>query len=185
MPSTVDVYGLALEIGWRLIPGFPKYRVSEYGHIHNAATGRLLRWGRNGNGRYPAVCLYDGPNRREHRMVHRLVAELFLPPAPDGMIEVNHIDGNKDNAHHTNLEWVTRRGNVKHAVRSGLMSKLGDTDVAQAKSMRAGGTPVLDIAKHFGVHVTTIYRATDWDHWAGGASSTIHSSIPVHRLKAV
>lgn len=51
--------------------------------------------------------------------VHRLVAEAFLTHA-DNECEVNHIDGNKANNNLSNLEWVTRSDNIKHALKCGL-----------------------------------------------------------------
>lgn len=53
------------------------------------------------------------------RRVHRLVAQAFLPN-PEGLKEVNHKDGNKDNNRADNLEWCTRSHNVKHSFDTGL-----------------------------------------------------------------
>jgi len=52
-------------------------------------------------------------------MVHNLVAQEFCSN-PDDKPEVNHIDGNKLNNHYSNLEWVTRAENLKHARDTGL-----------------------------------------------------------------
>ena len=51
--------------------------------------------------------------------VNRLVAQHFLPN-PDNLPEVNHIDGNKENNHVSNLEWTDRSRNVKHSFDTGL-----------------------------------------------------------------
>jgi hypothetical protein len=51
--------------------------------------------------------------------VHRLVAEAFVPNT-DNLPEVNHIDGDKTNNHRDNLEWVSRRSNMRHAFQAGL-----------------------------------------------------------------
>lgn len=52
--------------------------------------------------------------------VHRLVAEHFVYGKKDEKDVVNHIDGNKLNNHFSNLEWVTRSENQKHAYALGL-----------------------------------------------------------------
>jgi hypothetical protein len=53
------------------------------------------------------------------KMIHTLVAEAFIPN-PDCKKFVNHIDGNKRNNHVSNLEWVTSKENMSHAIRTGL-----------------------------------------------------------------
>jgi hypothetical protein len=70
---------------------------------------------------YPVVHLYEGGKRRT-AMVHRLVADAFIPN--QGILkEVNHIDGDKLNNRASNLEWVSASQNQKHAVLNGLKSK--------------------------------------------------------------
>ncbi|PFA42012.1 NUMOD4 motif-containing HNH endonuclease [Bacillus thuringiensis] len=53
--------------------------------------------------------------------VHRAVAETFLEN-PHNKPEVNHIDGNPENNHLSNLEWVTKKENMNHAFDNGLIS---------------------------------------------------------------
>lgn len=64
---------------------------------------------------YAAVSLQEGKEAKTY-LVHRLVAEAFIPN-PMGLSQVNHIDGNKQNNCVNNLEWVSPKENVVHAVK--------------------------------------------------------------------
>jgi hypothetical protein len=52
--------------------------------------------------------------------IHSLVAKLFIRDYDGNNEVVNHIDGNKLNNHISNLEIIDRKGNVKHAMSTGL-----------------------------------------------------------------
>lgn len=67
---------------------------------------------------YLRIQLSKGGSVRNH-MVHRLVAEAFLPN-PDSKPEVNHRNGNKADNRIGNLEWATTSENQVHAYDNGL-----------------------------------------------------------------
>lgn len=105
-------------VEWKKIPGFgDKYSVSNDGSIKNDCTGKILKNKVMHDG-YLRVHL-SNQNHAAYFMVHRLVAEAFIPN-PDNLPVVNHIDGNKSNPSVNNLEWVTFSDNSKHAYRTGL-----------------------------------------------------------------
>lgn len=72
-------------------------------------------------GGYLKASHYIGGNRSRQWFIHRLVATLFCKQPTELHSQVNHIDGNKHNNHHENLEWVTPSRNISHAHKEGLM----------------------------------------------------------------
>jgi hypothetical protein len=105
---------------WKPIPMTGgKYEVSNHGRArtNNQRPGLLTLTKQKSGYRYVMVTQTNG--KPKNWRVHRLVAMLFIPN-PSGLTEVNHIDGNKDNNHVSNLEWCTRSHNVKHSFDTGL-----------------------------------------------------------------
>lgn len=56
----------------------------------------------------------------KNKLVHVLVAEAFIGPAPADDHQINHKDGDKQNNRDSNLEWVTQSENMQHAYDNGL-----------------------------------------------------------------
>ncbi len=118
---------------WKDINGYESiYMISNYGKIKSnqraviecngksrTLYSRILRQTLNTKNGYFYVTLYRDKIGTTFS-IHRLVALHFheinaLKP------HVNHKDGNKQNNHYLNLEWVTRSENQKHAVKLGLL----------------------------------------------------------------
>lgn len=86
------------------------YFVSESGDIYNS-FGRKLKPALNIKG-YPMVSLRV--NGKPHtKTVHRIVAETYIPN-PEGLSDVDHIDGCRTNNHITNLRWLSHGDNIRH-----------------------------------------------------------------------
>lgn len=138
---------------WVPIQGFEGlYAVSDYGRIRrlvsgtNTYAGKVLSPIINRKTGYPYVKLVK--NGKTHKAkLHLTVAQAFLDPPSDPNFIVNHIDGNKLNAHVKNLEWISRSENTKHAIKLGLqplcyaekngMSKLSNEQVEEIKRLYA------------------------------------------------
>ena len=93
------------------------YEISSDGRVRNSKTGRILKTNANSRG-YRQVCLRDNKTQVT-RSIHRLVADAFYDGEHEGL-DVNHIDGNKSNNHISNLEFCSRKENIKHAFQTGL-----------------------------------------------------------------
>lgn len=104
--------------------------------------------------------------KRYMKLVHRLVAEAFLPN-PENLPQINHKDGNKANNNVNNLEWCTCSENQFHAFKCNLKpqginhpnSKLTLDDVNYIKThYRKGkrGYGVYTLANQFNVSPSTI-----------------------------
>lgn len=105
---------------WRPVVGFENdYAVSDLGRVVSFRRGerRILRAGLTSAG-YPSVVL----GRRKTKLVHRLVAEAFIGPCPEGQV-VRHKDGHRDNCGADNLEYGTRAQNMEDAKAHGTYQK--------------------------------------------------------------
>ena len=100
------------------VKGFEgRYQVNELGEIFNS-KGREMHPHLNAKTGYLQLCLRKN-GRPFLCYVHRVVAEAFLP-FDSSRTEVNHKDLNKQNNRPENLEWVTRKENVAHAIHAGV-----------------------------------------------------------------
>ena len=68
--------------------------------------------------------------------IHRLVAEAFVERGDTNIpLVVNHIDGNKQNNHYTNLEWVTQSSNCNHYYTSLKAVEMGRINPIEVRDM--------------------------------------------------
>jgi hypothetical protein len=99
----------------KTIPGYKKYAVSKCGKIFYKKMKSIKKTFLN---RGYLICRIG----KTTLSVHRAVALAYVSGYKDGL-EVNHIDGNKENNDIENLEWVTPNENIQHAIENGLMTE--------------------------------------------------------------
>ena len=104
---------------WKPIPGYEgRYEVSSIGRVLSKTTNRFLKPNLMNHG-YVCVHLYSGGrSTRVVKTIHQLVAQIFVPN-PYAYREVNHKNFLKRDNRAENLEWVTRKENVMHALAAG------------------------------------------------------------------
>jgi hypothetical protein len=115
---------------WKDIAGFEGYyQVSNWGRVKSLARYVNCRGGQKLNKeRIRKTCNSHGyhnvtmsrDNKQGCFLVHILVADAFIPN-PDNLPEINHLDCDKTNNYHKNLERSTKRSNMQHAAANGLL----------------------------------------------------------------
>lgn len=149
----------------------PNYYITDCGKVFSKKSNKFLK-PRKHTGGYLRVSL----NSKDH-YIHRLVAEYFIDN-PNEYKEVNHIDADKTNNNFINLEWCTRKENIKHSVKLGLnyvpnlkgenhgSSKLKKDQVIQIKELyETGNYYQWELGEMFGVcesQIGNIVRGEAW-----------------------
>lgn len=136
--STIGSFREGAFVMWKTVIGNHRYEVSDDGYVRGAKTKHILSMRIDKDGYY-RVSLYKGiRNIKDSKLVHRLVAEAFIPN-PDGLPQVNHKDENKLNNHVSNLEWCTPAYNNSYGTRLARFSasKTGQKYKSRGQKKRA------------------------------------------------
>lgn len=120
---------------WRDIEGYEGYQISNEGrvrsldrvitqktrwnnHITYIVKGKILKGGHFSNG-YLFVAL---GRKSKHFLIHRLVAESFIPN-PENKPCVDHINGNRKDNRVENLRWCDHKENSNFSIAKNRMKK--------------------------------------------------------------
>lgn len=95
------------------IAGYEEYSIDTNGVVFRK-DGKPLKYSLNHSG-YCIINLFSN-HLRKGFAIHTLVAKNFIPNDDVLKTQVNHIDGNKQNNHAENLEWVTPKENTQHSI---------------------------------------------------------------------
>ena len=110
------------------IKGYENYEVTTTGEVINTKTGKVLKPYKEKNG-YLRIHLSKN-NKQKWFLVHRLVAEAFIPN-PENLPCVNHKDEDKTNNYvgrpetdfkDGNLEWCSYEYNINYGTRNKRVS---------------------------------------------------------------
>nr|QBK92508.1 MAG: HNH endonuclease [Pithovirus LCPAC401] len=104
--------------GTERFPEISSFLVSNLGRIRRK-SGTTIGCKYDSGHLYVYLLHIDGSSR--HKQVNRLICGVFSDGRIDDL-QVNHIDGNKENNKFSNLEYATGPDNIKHALDTGLMN---------------------------------------------------------------
>ena len=100
------------------INGYCGYYIDENGNIYSSKSGTIKQLipyeTKHG---YMMIGLINDFGIRKKVLIHRIVAETFIKN-PNHLPEVDHIDNNPQNNRVENLQWITRKGNLKRSYKT-------------------------------------------------------------------
>lgn len=152
---------------WKCITEFPEYEVSSLGRVRRdtrVLCPSLIP------ADYPRVTLCVG-GTLNYRLVHRLVAEAFIPN-PESKPQVNHRNAVKHDNRVENLEWCSASENQDHAYRLGLKvcgeadprHKLTIEEVREIRQLR-GCVSQRELARRYKISQTQIWAVQTGKNW--------------------
>lgn len=147
------------------------YYVTDDGRIWSEQTNKFMSVRLDKDG-YLKVVLSCTDNNGRHRFsVHRLVLENFNPVSNMRQLQVNHIDGDKTNNSLDNLEWVTCKENIAHAINNNLRAeingsaKLTEAQVIEIYNRSNNGESNISLGKEFSLHPDSIGKIKNKKTW--------------------
>ena len=143
------------------------------GLIHGP-KGRPLAGAKTTSGYLQVSVRRDSNDRRICYSAHRLVALAYVPN-PLSLPQVNHKDGDKLNNKPDNLEWMTAKENIHHAISTGNFS-MGKMEKCRFASLTSesfprlvelvyGGERISVAARKIAVSIGCIWNALRDNRW--------------------
>ena len=142
-------------------PIYQNYSISEDGRVYSHLRNKFLALNNDGKGYFNVRLSNNG--KFTTISVHVLVAETYIHK-PHPSFVVNHKDGDKRNNTVSNLEWVSQRENMEHAVRTGLIKTSPKIYKNQYEVLiNSTGeifwtTNLAGVAKAFNIHKQALHR---------------------------
>ena len=140
-----------------------RYEVTDDGRVFNRDGKELNQYFIKRG--YHIVLLYKD-NKQKTKLVHRLVAEAFIPN-PGNLPQVNHKDENKDNNCVDNLEWCTNLYNSRYGTKierqraTATQNAIKRGECKEVICLADGKRyySVSEASRHYGISLCTVSRS--------------------------
>lgn len=115
---------------WKEIENYPNYQISNLGRVKSFWYGKekILKNCKDRGGYLQVLLCKEG--KIKHYLIHRLVAQAFIPN-PNNLPQVNHKDENPKNNCVENLEWCDSSYNVNFGTRNERMTQRKQKPILQ------------------------------------------------------
>ena len=123
--------------------GIRNYYIYEDRTVVNEDSGKTLKPFNSGN--YLKIELKVAPGVPKKFFIHRLVYKAFIGDLIDGMV-VEHLDGNPQNNHYTNLKQSTQQQNIQTALNHKTFGKNNSKRIT-VKELNTGDILKFDTVK--------------------------------------
>ena len=154
----------------------PWYEVSSYGRVRSVDRVLVMANGKRRPHRgvmltlFPRDTGYLGvtlgmPGGQTNFNVHNLVAKSFLDGSPGA--DVNHKNLDKHDNRASNLEYLSTKGNINHAVQLGVFgaASLMVVEVYEMRRLHKRGFTQNALGSMFGIHPSQVSRVVNRRCW--------------------
>ena len=100
---------------WKEIEGYDGlYEVSDLGRVrsHKSGEWKVMKGSKTGSGYLQVVLCKD--KQKKNRMIHRLVAQAFIPNDDESKTIINHRNECKSDNRVSNIEWCSVQYNTNY-----------------------------------------------------------------------
>lgn len=169
--------------GFKEIPGYDKlYYISKNGEIWSRQINRMLKQTLTEHGYFRVALRKNGKSLKKH--THQWVMLTFVGPANG--LDVNHKNSDKLDNRLENLEYITRKENIRHATAAGTNKIRGENNFNAKLNKEQvldilfkDGRTYFEIAQSYritGTAVALIKRGENWAHLSKGKEHLILKS---------
>ena len=131
------------------IINFENYHISNLGNVKNIKKNKLLK---KSKGQYYLTVGINNLEKRQTFLIHRLVAQAFIPN-PENKPTVNHINHDKIDNRVENLEWHTQKEQNEYNYK---------TEKYKRQTTRARSVMCTDKKSENQITFRTIAEASEW-----------------------